>query len=296
MMAVALVLATIGLVGSSSKSRGEERRPLRITAEGVTVATLDRALLGSDGSVAAVTRALSRRVATVSRVRLPHATVTYRSDLSATAQHALRTQASEGSARLVRRPIASSIRVPLIRQLLRNNCESAALAALLASRGRAVPQLRLQELLARSGPLDPVGQGPEMTWGDPDEGFVGRADGGGTAGGFGVYPGPVVALADRVGEPLEDLSGVPLSTIYQRLLSGRAVIAWVGLSDGPFGTWKSPKGRRIRVNFGEHTVVLRGVGRDGSLRIANPLRGTAETWSRRTFEDMWQRLGNRAAG
>lgn len=89
------------------------------------------------------------------------------------------------------RPAASRRRVPVVRQLLRNNCETAALSMLLAARGVNVHQLTLQRRHPRSGPLDPQrrGAGRLPIWGDPDRGFVGRANGGGTNGGFGVYQG-----------------------------------------------------------------------------------------------------------
>jgi hypothetical protein len=73
-------------------------------------------------------------------------------------------------------------------------------------------------------------------------------------------------------------------------------MAWIGLSDGPYGRWVSPQGKRIDVNFGEHTIVLVGVTRDGTLRIVNPLQGTSELWSRDRFEAAWQLLGRRALG
>ena len=123
---------------------------------------------------------------------------------------------------------------------------------------------------------------------------MGRPDGGGTAGGFGVYQGPVRRVAQSYGRRLEDLSGSSPVQVYARLRSGRAVMVWVGLSDGPYGTWSSPSGRAVRVNFGEHAVVLAGIGSAGDLRVLNPLEGTRETWSAAKFEAMWRLLGRRA--
>jgi uncharacterized protein YvpB len=195
------------------------------------------------------------------------------------------------------RAVATSIRAPVIAQALRNNCETAALQVLLATTGVSADQLTLQDQLAASGPLDPVGgEGEEPVWGDPDEGYVGRADGSGPAGGFGVYPGPIAQLAARYDRRLEDLTGASVAAIHRRLLAGRAVMAWVGLGDGPYRSWRSPSGRPIRVNLNEHTVVLTGVRRDGSLSVVNVLEGTRETWSRAEFERDWELLGRRALG
>jgi len=191
-------------------------------------------------------------------------------------------------------PVSSRVAAPVVAQQLRNNCESAALEVLLASLGVRADQLELLRGMPRSGPLDPVGQPPDQVWGDPDQGYVGRADGSGPAGGFGVYPRPVAQVAARYGRRLDDLTGAAPDVLYRRLLTGRAVLAWVALGDGPYGTWRSPAGKAIRVNFSEHTVVLTGVRADGSLSVINVLAGTREVWSRQTFQARYDLLGRRA--
>lgn len=224
------------------------------------------------------------------------ARIAYRYDLEATVTTAVAVGRAGGRVAAVREAISARIAAPVIRQAQANTCESAALSILLATAGSRVSQRRLQSAFPRSGPLDPVGTGPGRTWGDPDRGYVGRRDGQGVAGGFGIYPGPVAATARRFGRDLDDLTGSSPQRLYARLLRGRAVMAWIGLSDGPYGRWKSPQGKRIDVNFGEHTIVLAGSTRDGTLRIVNPLQGTSELWSRQRFEAAWQLLGRRALG
>jgi uncharacterized protein YvpB len=206
-------------------------------------------------------------------------------------------RAGGGTLELPTRPVSTYIRLPVIKQALRNNCETAALAMTLAAQGVRVPQLELQRQLPRSGPLDPqLERGAELpVWGDPGKGFVGRADGGGSAGGYGVYEPPIKALAARHGARLVDLSRRSAVGIYAHLLSGRPVIAWVGLSDGPFMTWRTPGGRRVTGNFGEHTVVLTGV-RGDRVFVNDPLIGERLVWTRAEFEPLWRRLGRRALG
>jgi len=193
-----------------------------------------------------------------------------------------------------RRP-AAAIRVPLVRQALRNNCETAALSMLLAAANVSVSQLELQRRLPRSGPLDPIPSrdGGLPIWGDPDRGFVGRAAGGGTSGGFGVYQEPIRQLAGRYGVDLRDLSGAAPTAVFRALRSGHPVMVWVGLSEGPYKSWRTPSGRRITVNFGEHTVVLTGL-RGDTLQLNDPLTGTRATWTRAQFVKLWNRLGRRA--
>lgn len=241
-------------------------------------------------------RLLRRRLRPVRTITRGRTRITYRLAWDRAARDALALGARGGTVEVAGRALSANVRAPVVRQRLRNNCESAALQILLAATGVSVDQLSLQREFRRDGPLDPAGSGAGRIWGDPDVGYVGRSEGGGVAGGFGVYPGPVAAIARRHGRRLDQLTGRPASRIYRRLRAGRAVMAWVGLSDGPYGEWRSPRGRKIRVNFGEHTVVLTGMRSDGRIRVVNPLQGTRELWTQLRFETMWARLGDRALG
>lgn len=201
---------------------------------------------------------------------------------------------SGGDVQAVAEPYAARVPAPAVKQAQRNTCESAALHVLLATLGIDASQARLQAALPVSGGPDPVGRDGKQIWGDPDKGYVGRPNGGGIAGGFGTYPGPVRKAAAKFDVRLQDLTGQGPEAVYRRLLAGRAVMTWVGLSNGPFARWTSPEGRAIRVNFGEHTVVLHGIDVSGRLEISNPLQGTRERWSKSKFEVMFKRLGWRA--
>jgi uncharacterized protein YvpB len=192
------------------------------------------------------------------------------------------------------RPTAARIDAPVVAQKLRNNCETAALEILLATAGVRADQLELQTQLDRSGPLDPEGQEPDEVWGDPDEGYVGRADGTGPAGGFGVYPRPVARLAARLGRKLDDLTGASIAALRRRILAGGAVMVWIGLGDGPYWSWTSPTGREIRVNLNEHTIVLVGVRRTGDFEAINVLEGTREVLTPDELAAAWDLLGRRA--
>lgn len=186
--------------------------------------------------------------------------------------------------------------VPLVKQVYRNNCETAALSMLLGSAGVSVDQRVLQRQLPRSGPLDPiVGVDGVWTWGAPGEGFVGRVRGGGTAGGYGVYQGPIRRLAARYRVTLTDLSRRNVDVILGRLRRGRPVMVWIGLSDGPYKRWRTPAGRLISVNFGEHTVVLTGL-RGSTILVNDPLSGTRLEWSVAELVAKWELLGRRALG
>lgn len=192
-------------------------------------------------------------------------------------------------------PVRSSIALRPVRQVLHNDCEATALSMLLAAAGVRVGQLTLQTRLPRSGPLDPepVPGSTLRRWGDPEQGFVGRAAGGGTAGGFGVYEPPIRALARRYRVRLVDLHHSAVSAVRRAVLAGHPVLAWVGLAPGPYLSWLTPSGRHITVNLNEHAVVVVGAG-SGYVLVDNPLSGRRERWSDTLFSARWKLLGRRA--
>lgn len=191
-------------------------------------------------------------------------------------------------------PLQSSIAVRPVLQVLRNDCEATALSMLLTAAGVHVSQLRLQAQLPTSGPLDPepVPGSSLFRWGDPERGFVGRVDGSGPEGGFGVYEPPIRQVAARHGVRLTDLQGKSVAAVRAAVLAGHPVMAWVGLAAGPYASWLTPSGRKITVNFGEHAVVLVGADANG-FQVNNPLSGR-EFWSNALFSYRWKLLGHRA--
>ena len=293
-----VVAGFLSVLRGGDDSGKSEREPARLTIMDGTRRLVELPVapyvVGGRLDRASLSRAVKSRLPRRATVRRGTATLTVRYDVAATVLRATRLGRNGGRVDVGREVLSSRIQAPVIQQAQKNTCESAALAILLATKRVRVDQNQLQRELPRSGPLDPRGEGPERIWGDPERGYVGRADGSGTDGGFGVYQRPVAAVAARHRVRLADISGRSAAAVYERLGAGRAVMVWVGLSDGPYGEWRSPTGRRVRVNFGEHTVVLTGVTEDGGVRVANPLEGTAETWTRQTFESMWNRLDRRA--
>lgn len=293
LLALLAVAAAVAVVVASSGGGDGSTPPgvVRLELGGSTVARLSVPAAERPAAVEAALRAIpSRRV-----VRAAGARIVWVVDRAAAAPALRRIAAAGGGAfRVPERAVSSSIAVPLIPQSLRDDCEATALSMVLGYAGRPVDQLTLQRQLAHAEPLDPT-TGPDggEVWGDPSLGFVGRADGGGPAGGFGVYQRPVRALARRHGVAMAELTGARADRIYAALLAGRPVLAWVALSAGPYASWTSPAGRPIHVNYGEHAVVLTGVG-SGQVRVNDPLSGERLSWSKPDFERMWAGLGNRA--
>lgn len=285
-----ITLAAVAAAATATAVKGSEPlASVELLVKGRPALTVRR--LGDSGeprAVSGIAASLPRRV----HVRAGRVSTSFALDREAVA--AAVAHATEPRLVAAGRATAARIDAPVVAQELRNNCETAALEILLATAGVRVDQLKLQAELDRSGPLDPEGEEPDEIWGDPDEGYVGRADGTGPAGGFGVYPQPVARLAARFGRRLDDLTGAPVAALRRRILSGHAVMVWIGLGDGPFWSWTSPSGREIRVNLNEHTIVLVGVRRTGDFEAINVLKGTREVLSPDELIAAWNLLGRRA--
>lgn len=290
--AAVLVVVALGGLGGSEPSGGPAAPAMvRLELGGRQLASARAGSLSRPRARAALVDALPVR----RTVHREGATIHLRVDRAgAAAAIAAAARSGGGTVTVRERPVAASIDVPLVKQALPDNCETASLAMLLSFRGKRAGQLALQRRIAHSPPLDPTyaADGAEV-WGDPSRGFVGRADGGGPAGGFGVYQGPVRALAGREGVQLRDLTGAGAAAVYRALLHGHPVLAWVALSAGPYASWRTLSGRTVQINWGEHALVLSGIGPHG-VRVNEPLAGTRVTWSREEFETKWQALGSRA--
>lgn len=293
---VAIAVGVVSVTGSAVSDLGSVPRPrLSVQAEHRVLLRVPTARYTRNGkpSRRALAKLMSAWLPEQERRRRGAATVTYTYDARATIERALALGVNGGTVQAVRWPVAVHIPTRIVAQVQRNTCESAALQILMTTHGKPVDQRRLQRSFPRSGPADPIDKAGGRVWGDPDLGFVGRADGGGTAGGFGIYPGPVRKTARGFGVSLRDISGRSETELYRILLKGRAAMVWVGLGAGPYGEWRSPAGRRIAVNFNEHTIVLHGIRRDGRLEVTNPLEGTEELWTKSQFATQWARLGRR---
>ncbi len=296
--ALAAAAVAIGLLLGRGGSGGGAGEGASAPPSVVTVRLGPTTLVRSNVHALTGSRAQARALASLPTRRVEHsgkARITYDVDVGAAATALTRAvRAGGGTVTVPEQPVAVKIEVPLIGQRLKNDCEATALSMVLGYAGHPVDQLALQRQVAHAKPLDPeTGPHGEEIWGDPNIGFVGRADGGGPAGGFGVYQGPIRALAARHDLKMAELSGGAPERVYAALLHGRPVLAWVALSEGPYSSWTSPAGRSIEVNYGEHAVVLTGVG-EGTVQVNDPLSGERLTWSKSQFEQMWDGLGHRA--
>jgi uncharacterized protein YvpB len=306
--AVAVIAIVVGLVSRSSSPQADATRSTKragaaatpgalvLRSGSTTLARLPLASLADRGrlSRARVMEAVAHAIPAHAVVHRARARITVAYDRATALRDAAAITVEGGTVQVHARPIAATVPTTVVKQVLPNDCEATALQMLLAGVGVHMSQLALQRRFPRSGPLDPEERGSQQIWGDPELGFVGRPEGGGAAGGFGIYQRPVARVARSLGVTLDDLTGGSPQAVYSRLLAGHAVMVWIGLSDGPTGTWTSPQGRPVTVNFGEHSVVVHGISRDGTLTVADPLTGTTQRWTPDQFRLLWDRLGRRA--
>lgn len=284
-LAAGLVLAGCANGGHTTTTRARPAQPTRL-------------VVYAGGERIEVLHSGQRRIGLPDRVEAKHGRASL--NLAVPLHRALRTVRRALAAHKTRVdlpvvPLWTTIALRPVRQVLHNDCEATALSMVLAAAGVHVGQLELQARLPRSGPLDPepVAGSDLFRWGDPERGFVGRAAGGGTEGGFGVYEPPIRALAKRYGVRLVDLHGRSAAAVRAAVFAGHPVLAWVGLAPGPYRRWLTPSGREITVNLNEHAVVLVGAG-EGYFLVNNPLSGERERWSVALFKERWKLLGRRA--
>jgi uncharacterized protein YvpB len=216
------------------------------------------------------------------------AAVVGRVEWSASAAENLASAAADDVDALTLSPrvVQISIQLPVRRQAFRNNCETAALS--IALRGR-VDQVRLQDELELSQPLDPIAGTAGVVWGDPDEGFVGRVEGGG----FGVFEGPLARLGRRYDHGTRPLAARSFEAILDQVRAGRPVILWAALGPSTPRTWTTPAGRLVRADLSEHTIVLAGVSPAGVV-VHDPWTGERRIDPAAALRDRWIRLGRRA--
>lgn len=184
-------------------------------------------------------------------------------------------------------PTSAVLNVPVYHQHYELSCEEAALRMALAYQGIGVSEdqiLAAEGIDLRRPVYDSAGQ---FHWGDPYAIFVGDPNGSEVAlTGYGTYS----TVIDRVatgfgGAVVRSGEGVAPADVYNGLLNGHPVVAWVSFD------WRWHSNTRYTafdgraVQFGapyEHAVTLVGVTPDAVL-VNNPWTGQ-EWQSKATFE------------
>jgi len=178
---------------------------------------------------------------------------------------------------------------PYYHQLHALTCEAAALRMALGKEGINVSEDALMNSIGvdpRAGYRDANGA---LHWGDPYAIFVGSPDGSEPAlTGYGVFYPPVARTAPQFGgSVITSGEGIGPATIYQQVLAGHPVVAWVSY-DRAYHTveWYTAfDGRSAMYYPTEHAVTVVGVDPDNVL-VYDPIRGPG-WWPKSTFESAY---------
>jgi uncharacterized protein YvpB len=180
-----------------------------------------------------------------------------------------------------------TIWVPLYRQIHGLDCEAAALQMALAHERIYVNQNRLLNALGIDWRM-PTRDASGFHWGDPYTSFVGNPDGSEIRmTGYGTYSPPIDRVARQFGgRVLWSGVGISPGAVYNHLLAGHPVVAWVSFDwrwhqnstyvafDGRYVSFGSPY---------EHAVTLYGVT-PGYVLVNNPWHGVRQWISKSRFE------------
>lgn len=191
-----------------------------------------------------------------------------------------------------------TINVPVIRQTMVLDCETAALQMGLATYGYYYSQATL--FARENADLRPPVMGPNHTvlqWGDPYTNFVGDVNGSDwTPTGYGVYYPVILQIARNIGLTNAYAGeGFNADTVYHALSTGHAVEVWIetNWTRPGVGVWTAFDGRKVRYSYAEHAVTLSGVS-PTQVRVNDPLHGTQYWISKATFETSWADFNNMA--
>lgn len=176
------------------------------------------------------------------------------------------------------------------------SCEAAALQMALSHEGLSVTQAQLLNGMgidARAG----FYSGGVVRWGDPNSEFVGSPSGSEfDLTGYGVYEAPVARTAAQMGGEVDSAAAyVTLASVYQALLEGHPVEAWIS-ADWRYHAprpWLAFDGHWILyAGPAEHAVLLVGVDPSG-VYVYNPISGVR--WvSKPAFEGAFASYRNMA--
>ena len=198
--------------------------------------------------------------------------------------------------------------MPVYRQLMNLDCETAALQMGLAALGHYYSQnalFALQPQDPRGPVLDPSNRKRVISWGNPYTSFVGNVNGsdlGPT--GYGIYYPVILSIAQSHGAPSSTGGeAVSAAQVYAALAQGHPVLAWVetgwenARAAGYTGTWTSwpdTGARRINYSLIEHVVALSGVSAT-QVRVNDPWKSGSQYWfSKIEFERSWADFNNMA--
>ena len=172
---------------------------------------------------------------------------------------------------------SKKLNVPYYAQQQSSTCTAAALRMTLGYRGVGASEMSLVHKMGYK-PREMNRDEQPHVWDDPDEMFVGYANGGSIFKGAGPDAGPVAKAAQASGRSASAVRGISASWIAQQLYAGNPVIMFGATRDAGYETWKTPTGKTVKMNRASHVVVVTGVRGEANNPIGfwinDPLYGS----------------------
>jgi uncharacterized protein YvpB len=192
-----------------------------------------------------------------------------------------------GSVTAVSASGAILLKVPIVKQAMKLDCEAAALTAALQYRGLSISQEQVFSQL----PLDlqpaVVEQGRLVAWGDPYTAFVGNVNGSEEAyTGYGVYYPPIAQVAENQGFTAVQGGGWSWTSLLGQLEAGNPVVVWAPwhLRSAYVTAYTAFDGRSVWFSNQEHAQVLVGYNpASGTVTLMDPWDGDNQTYSLSLF-------------
>lgn len=193
--------------------------------------------------------------------------------------------------------------VPVYKQTMNLDCETAALQMGLSAMGHSYSQQQLfayQQTDTRPPVMSRLANGQKIVvqWGDPYTNFVGDVNGADLIPtGFGIYYPVILSIARSHGAPnAYGREGFTPAEIYGALAAGHPVVAWTETGwERPYvGYWTAWDGKKIKYSLVEHAVTLSGVSAT-QVRVNDPWKSGSQYWfSKGEFERSWADFNNMA--
>lgn len=188
--------------------------------------------------------------------------------------------------------------VPLIKQKpeLKYGCEVTSLAMMLKYAGAKTSKMKLYEEIQKDhDPLKRSASGDIISWGNPDEGFVGDMTG--KSAGYAVFDRPMVDLIDRYlpGRSV-NLTGKDFEDVLDHVSAGYPVVVWTTGDYRLPDRWESwtHGSEVIKTPLDLHVVVLVGFN-DTTVFLNDPLSGRKQVPVNKTsFVETWKVMQSRA--
>jgi uncharacterized protein YvpB len=178
------------------------------------------------------------------------------------------------------------------------SCEAAATSVVLQYLGLKTTEDEVLAAIPYDKTPKSVAADGAVTWGDPNQGFVGDYDGVYLKTGYGIYAAPLAQAVQKFGVSAKGGPGWQLGQLLTSVAAGVPVVVWVPTRFEQVvpKTWKTPAGTTVNWIDHEHAMVFCGYDQAaGEVTLMDVHTGRYQTRTVGVFLRGWGYLGNQAA-